>query len=69
MRASKTGSARQTIAIGKVNGATTIYSDDNNLISFAEANGIPCTRVADLPIPEAARQQRLPLAPPDETKT
>ena len=55
---------RQIVAIAKVQQATAIYSDDNQLIMFAEANAIACIRVADLPIPESARQQRLPLEPP-----
>jgi hypothetical protein len=62
---------RQIVAIAKVHGATTIYSDDGQLISFAEANAISCVRVVDLPIPESARQQQLPLTPPpapDETQ-
>lgn len=62
---------RQIVAIAKVQGATAVYSDDKELIAFAEANGIRCIRVADLPIPEAARQPQLPLTPsaaPDETQ-
>jgi predicted nucleic acid-binding protein len=59
---------RQIVAIAKVAGATAIYSDDGELIAFAEANGIKCIRVVDLPIPESARQHQLPLTPPDETQ-
>lgn len=61
---------RQIVAIAKVQSATAIYSDDGELIAFAEANGIACIRTADLPIPESARQPRLPLAlpTPDETQ-
>lgn len=62
---------RQIVAITKVQQATAIYSDDGDLIAFAEANAIPCTRVADLPVPESARQLRIPLEqtnPPDETQ-
>jgi hypothetical protein len=62
---------RQIIAIAKVQQATAIYSDDEQLIAFAEANAITCVRVADLPIPESTRQPLLPLdqpLPPDETQ-
>lgn len=60
---------RQIIAIAKVIGADVIYTDDGELIAFAEANGIKCIRLADLPVPEAARQHRLLFPPPeDETQ-
>jgi hypothetical protein len=55
---------RQIIAIAKVNGATEIYTDDDKLIAFAKLCDIPCIRIADLPIPESARQMGLPLPPP-----
>jgi hypothetical protein len=62
---------RQIVAIAKVYSATAIYTDDGQLIAFAEANGIRCIRVSDLPIPESARQPQLQLTPPanpDETQ-
>jgi predicted nucleic acid-binding protein len=62
---------RQIVAIAKVHAATAIYSDDGQLIAFAEANGLRCIRVADLPVPDSARQPKLPLPPPsgsDETQ-
>ncbi|MCI0466017.1 MAG: hypothetical protein L0Y57_03285 [Beijerinckiaceae bacterium] len=60
---------RQIVAIAKVQGVTAIYSDDKERIAFAQAHGITCVRVADLPVPESARQPQLPLTspPPDET--
>ncbi|MGH7058813.1 MAG: hypothetical protein ACREFH_00380 [Stellaceae bacterium] len=60
---------RQIVAIAKVSGTDAIYTDDGELIAFAETNGIKCIRVADLPVPEAARQHRLPLTPPPEDET
>jgi hypothetical protein len=39
--------------------ATAIYTDDSQLISFAELNNLTCIRVADLPIPASARQAQL----------
>ena len=52
---------RQIVAIAKVHRATTIYTDDDKLIAFAALNDITCTRVADLPIPDSARQGQLPF--------
>jgi hypothetical protein len=60
---------RQIVAIAKVYSATTIYSDDENLITFAEQQGIPSVRIRDLPIPESARQPQLPLTPPSTDET
>jgi hypothetical protein len=55
---------RQIVAIAKVNAATAIYTDDNKLIAFANLHDIPCIRIADLPIPDSARQLGLPLPSP-----
>jgi len=52
---------RQVVAIARVNRATAIYTDDDKLITFAVLNDISCIRVADLPIPDSARQGQLPL--------
>lgn len=52
---------RQIVAIAKVHGATAIYTDDGKLIAFAQMCDIPCIRVADLPIPDSAREPELPL--------
>jgi hypothetical protein len=60
---------RQIVAIAKVYNATTIYSDDENLITFAEQQGIPGVRIRDLPIPESARQPQLRLTPPSTDET
>ena len=60
---------RQIIAIAKVHGATAIYSDDENLISFAEQQAIACVRVRDLPVPVTARQPQSPLTPPSSDET
>jgi hypothetical protein len=42
---------RQVVAIAKVNGATTIYSDDRKLRALAAREGIQVLGVADLPLP------------------
>jgi hypothetical protein len=53
---------RQIVAIAKVNAATDIYSDDDKLVAFATKHDIHCIRIADLPIPDSARQMGLPLS-------
>ena len=42
---------RQIIAITKVAGATTIYSDDNDISRFARTEGITVIGIKDLPLP------------------
>lgn len=42
---------RQIIAISKVNGVKTIYSDDKGLGKTAKANGIAAVKTAELPLP------------------
>lgn len=55
---------RQIVAIAKVHNAKAIYTDDGKLITFAQMHDIPCIRIADLPIPDSARQMGLPLPAP-----
>lgn len=47
---------RQIIAIAKTRGANRIYSDDNGVRTCASREGIPCTRIHELPIPLSAAQ-------------
>ena len=42
---------RQIAAIAKVEGATAIYSDDDNVRSYAQRLGIRAIALADLPLP------------------
>jgi predicted nucleic acid-binding protein len=42
---------RQIVAIAKVNGVNTIYSDDDGVKKFAERNGIHVVRTWELPLP------------------
>lgn len=51
---------RQIIAIAKVYGATELYTDDIGLAKRARMCGITPVSIAEIPIPEAAKQ--LPLA-------
>lgn len=47
---------RQIIAIAKVNGCSTIYSDDNGLAAVAKRNGIKTIKTSDLPLPPQDQQ-------------
>lgn len=47
---------RQIIAIAKVAGIATIYTDDNGLANFARANGLKPIGLSELPIPEKSAQ-------------
>jgi len=42
---------RQIVAISLVNGARTLYSDDDGVEKFASSCGLATKRVADLPVP------------------
>ena len=50
---------RQIIAIAKVEGASTIYSDDGDIVRFSKNSGITVVRVSDLPLPPENSQQSL----------
>jgi predicted nucleic acid-binding protein len=55
---------RQIVAIAKVNGATTIYSDDDDIRAIAGEVGIEVKSLADLPLPEQSPQRELTLPMP-----
>lgn len=57
---------RQILAICKVAGCDTLYTDDKGLIASAKLCGITTVRLCDLPIPESARQHQLDLDPHEE---
>lgn len=58
---------RQIVAIAKVIGATTIYSDDSDLAAIATRNRIPVVSVSELPLPPEDPQEELHLyGTPDE---
>lgn len=50
---------RQIIAIAKVNGVKTIYSDDGTLAKRAKANGIVVIKTSELPLPPEPPQAEL----------
>ena len=56
---------RQIVAIAKVNGATTIYSDDRDIKTLAKAAKINVVALADLPLPPQAAQLALQLTNPE----
>lgn len=53
---------RQIVAIALVHNAKYIVSGDQGLRVIAQANGLVAQSVADLPIPDSARQRQLDLA-------
>jgi predicted nucleic acid-binding protein len=57
---------RQILAICKVARCDTLYTDDNGLIASAKLCGITPVRLAELPVPEAARQKSFDLEPHEE---
>lgn len=57
---------RQILAICKVAGCDTLYTDDKSLIGLAKLCGIKTVRLCDLPIPDSARQHKLDLEPHEE---
>jgi predicted nucleic acid-binding protein len=71
---------RQIVAIAKVNGAHTIYSDDEGVKKFAERHGITVVATWELPLPdekhplfryeqEDASESNNALGESDETET
>lgn len=54
---------RQVVAIAKVVSASMIYSDDEDVSKIAAKVDIPVCGIADLPIPDEARQGRFQFEP------
>ena len=59
---------RQIVAIAKAENANAVYSDDNSLITFAQASGIKTIRLADLLLPPQQAQPELPLHAAERTQ-
>lgn len=57
---------RQIVAIAVVEGATTIYCDDDDIVTYAREAGIDAVRLADLPEPPEDPQRPLPFQGADE---
>ncbi len=58
---------RQIVAIAKVEGAGTIYSDDGSLAGFARKVGLSVIPVHDLPLPPEVAQQSLDFEEMDDS--
>ncbi len=56
---------RQIIAIARVTGATTIYTNDDQLARHAKESGITAIRLDDLPEPPKIPQIEMKLEPPE----
>ncbi len=54
---------RQIVAIARVLGASTIYTNDGQLAQHAKAVGVEAIGLADLPEPPVAPQLEMPLDP------
>jgi predicted nucleic acid-binding protein len=54
---------RQIIAIARVNSAQLLLTNDSSLRTLANRLGLPVQTVADLPIPDDAKQRPLDLSP------
>jgi hypothetical protein len=52
---------RQIIAIAKVEGVTTIYSDDGGIVALGAVERVQVTGMAKLPMPPVKAQGELPL--------
>lgn len=52
---------RQLAAIASANNQTQIYTGDARLTKFLQMHGMTVTTIADLPLPESARQAKLDL--------
>lgn len=57
---------RQILAIAKVAGVHTLYTDDKRLIARAAANGLKAVRMQDLPLPPEPPQRELELVQPSQ---
>lgn len=56
---------QQIVAIAKSEGASTIYSDDHGLASYATRFKLAVIGIADLPLSPDSAQASLPLEPPE----
>lgn len=52
---------RQIVAIAAAEGATAVYSDDADVVAYAQEAGMQGVRLADLELPPEERQHSLPM--------
>lgn len=57
---------RQILSIAKVQGASVIYTDDNNMAKLAKSNGMDVVLTWDIPLPPPKAQHELSLPEPDK---
>jgi len=57
---------RQIVAIARVEGASVIYSDDEDIAKFSRDLGLTVIPVRDLPLPPEDAQRALPLEAPED---
>ncbi|MBV8798212.1 MAG: hypothetical protein JOY77_13860 [Alphaproteobacteria bacterium] len=57
---------RQIVAIARAARASAIYSDDENVRTFAQQFGMPVIRTSDLPLPPEEAQPQLPFKAPED---
>jgi predicted nucleic acid-binding protein len=60
---------RQIVAIAKVSGATTIYSDDEDVATLSRVENIEVMGVADLPLPPEDAQLKMAFPAPTTNPT
>ena len=58
---------RQIVAIAKVAGASTIYSDDDDIARLSRSAGIAVVRIQDLPLSPESSRLTLPLDGAEDT--
>ena len=56
---------RQIVAIAKAEGAHSVYSDDDDVHSYAQRAGLKVFRTADLDLPPENPQMAMELTPPE----
>lgn len=59
---------RQVVAVAKANGAKLIISDDAGVRANATRAGIRSLKIDELPFPDRARQQKLPIKEPKQAR-
>jgi hypothetical protein len=57
---------RQIVAIAKTQGAKFIVSDDDGVRASAARAGIKAQKIDELPLPDSARQTKLPMEEPKQ---
>ena len=59
---------RQIVAIARVHNCQLLVTSDRDLAAWARRVGVRVSSVDELPLPDEAKQRRLPLAQPDDSQ-